>query len=341
MLNQIQDITLEQERKDNLELFSNYFVEALQYGNNYVLQDLNYGLIELLDSDINFKIELDRIILNNQEKIGKAPIEIDGKMVEPTIANWIKDFIKFGLIDKGMDFDKAKYFSQSKNFLELKEDDKNLIARLLDCYFQLKFFPDTLDNIPVDNWYILPYNLTTVETKVEEKKRVLREVMKERAEGKPIISKEEQLLEKYHHTLADYSSVDLEKLDLTRQTQNDSGLLIDKLIEAAIQKKAVTALGILELLVENKRLELLKTDGKLVLLFQQDKKMPADFWTGGFNLGYLINFLQWLFIDKLGLSENNAAVFALRLANILRRNGDDGFMKIAYGDQTTNTFKFS
>jgi len=329
-----------QEKTECLVLFKEYLVYILEYDGLSLVDDLNLGIIDLLSNDPDFKNELEKAILNNQEKIGERSLNLDNKQVEPAIANWIKDFIKSGLIDKGLNFDKGAYFTKSNNFLILKEQDKQLITRLFDLYWQLKFFPDSLAGLPLEDWYIVPYNITE-ESKIKSyEKKFLPRGEKTTPLEQPADANQ-QLIKIYYQTLDKYSSVNLEKNSLQAKTTGQNNLLVSELVMALKNNQTLTALAVLEILAENHNLAQLKVDPQIVLLFQKDKKLPATVWQADFGITYLKEFLIWLLIDKLQLIENEAAVFALKLANILRRNGDDSFMKIAYGDAASQSFKFS
>lgn len=149
------------------------------------------------------------------------------------------------------------------------------------------------------------------------------------------------LVKTYYETLDKYASIELEKNLINQRTNKQSAALISELIDAINKKTFLTVMGILEILAETNNLALIKKEPKFLAIFQQEKKQPPEFWTGGFDLEYLKSFLQWLLLDKLAMAENEAAIFALKLANILRRKGDGGFMKIAYGDAQTQSFRFS
>lgn len=166
------------EREEALDIFKNFLKEALLSDNDENKSELNDRIILMLFSEgMTFKTELEKAIFANQQIIGEE-IEIDNKKEPPTIANWLQDFIRFGIIEKGMDFDKAQYFTQSTNFQKLNSVDKELVAKLLDLYWQLKFFPQSLEKLPVDDWYLVPYGKKLVEPKVTEIKKPPRTLLR-------------------------------------------------------------------------------------------------------------------------------------------------------------------
>jgi len=95
-------------------------------------------------------------LYNNKERLTRSNIIIDGKSVEPTIANWLKDFIKLNGSNLFNELVLADYITNSANAKSLPLDDKNKLRRLLRLYRNLVFFPESLENIPMDKWAIIP-----------------------------------------------------------------------------------------------------------------------------------------------------------------------------------------
>src|SRR3989339_772390 len=50
----------------------------------------------------------------------------------------------------------SRYITFSENVKKLDENEKNLVKKLLQLYRNLKFFPDSMKDIPVDDWEIVP-----------------------------------------------------------------------------------------------------------------------------------------------------------------------------------------
>ncbi len=291
---------------------------------------------QLFGEGQTFKTELEKALFANQQKIGNNKIILDEKSIEPTVANWLQDFIKAGLIEKGLDFDKVQYFNQSRNFQNLTDQDKELVAKLLDLYFRLKNFPQSFEKLPMEDWYIIPYT-----------KR--RKIKFEKLETTPSLATDlnQDLIKIYYQTLNKFANLEGEEKALAEKTNNGIGQIINELNLAINNQKLITALAALILLAENNSLDLLKKEARVASMFKQDLTLRMssldldEFWHEDFNVKYLGRYLLWLLKDKLGMIENDAAVFALKLANILRRKGDTSFMKIAYGDTVSQSFKFT
>lgn len=140
-------------------------------------QRINGSLIYLL---INKKDSLSKFIrafLNNQEKASSKRILIDGKEQEPTIANWIKHFVKDSGSGMPGSIVLAKYLTSSSVIEFLNNDEKRIIKKIIKLYKNLVFFPDSMANMAMDNWEIIPVDRDssfineTIKTKVDSKSK--------------------------------------------------------------------------------------------------------------------------------------------------------------------------
>ena len=151
--------SVENEKKDSIELFKNGLVDALDAGNsefNEILSDYNLDLIAWFDEDSNFRKEIERTLFLNKERIGSQDFIIDGKKGIPTISNWIQNFIK--LNGSGM-FDNvvlSRYMINSPNAKILDLNEKRLLTKLLVLYRNLKFFPESMEGVPPEEREIIP-----------------------------------------------------------------------------------------------------------------------------------------------------------------------------------------
>lgn len=154
-----------QEKRDALDLFKNNLVNLLlskSEGFADLLDDYNGVLINLLDNDLNFRRELQSAFYQNQEKLTNLTITLDGRPAQPTIANWLKDF----MTQKGAAwFDNvvlSDYLTTGANVKALTGEEKESLAALLVLYRHLRFFPQDLANLPPEDWEIIPLNLEGV-----------------------------------------------------------------------------------------------------------------------------------------------------------------------------------
>ena len=136
------------------EFFKSSVLKLLKDGP--LAKEVNKTIFATFVFEADFQDELLKIFLLNEETIGANRIFLSGRDVLPTIGNWLKDFIvKYGS-DTFSDVALAEYLSSSPNVKNLKPEDKDNLRKVLRIYYNLSFFPDSVDGITPDNWQILP-----------------------------------------------------------------------------------------------------------------------------------------------------------------------------------------
>ncbi|MFZ4648750.1 MAG: hypothetical protein ACOYMB_03925 [Patescibacteria group bacterium] len=146
-------------REDYLGIFNHGILEFLfKLTDEDVVEEFNRGILIFIADNHSASNDLFKSLLNNQEKIGDKQLIIENRNVDPTIANWLKDFIK----EKGSNlFDElilAEYLAGSKNSKNLSTEDKNLLRKVLKLYRNLAFFPESQEDLPVEKWQILSFD---------------------------------------------------------------------------------------------------------------------------------------------------------------------------------------
>lgn len=128
-------------------------------------QKLNQEIIvKLFEDDLN-RTEFLNNLLINQEKLTIKEFISEGRVQSPTIASWLKDFISkngSGIFDNLV---LSKYITDSENAKKLDNEERNLLKKLLILYRNLKFFPESLANVPVEDWQIIPVEKESDEVK--------------------------------------------------------------------------------------------------------------------------------------------------------------------------------
>jgi len=120
------------------------------------LNDFNIAIFQALNSDEDLEDEIERLLYINQEKLSDHQIVLDGHPASPTIANWLKDFIKKYGTDIFNEVVLAEYLSESPNIKQIKPDEKELVRKVLKLYRNLVFFPESMEDIVIDHWEIFP-----------------------------------------------------------------------------------------------------------------------------------------------------------------------------------------
>ena len=146
----------EEEKSTVLELFSQDLVDILKVEAPGAARNLSGAIISLLSNDDKFKLDIDNALLENKLLLTRDKLIIDGKELAPTIANWLKDFIKKNGSETFNEVVLAQYLGASPNASRLSPPEKELLGRLLKLYRNLIFFPESLQDKPLDKWEIIP-----------------------------------------------------------------------------------------------------------------------------------------------------------------------------------------
>lgn len=147
------------EEKANLEnLFKNNLSMVLSASakENEFVEDLDLEIIGFLIDDDKFKNFLESALVGSEELLTTQPLIVGGQNVQPTTANWLKDFLKNST---GADFNLnlTEYWSKSGNVKVLSEEENKKLNNLFHLYHNLHYWPESVVSLPVDQWQIIPY----------------------------------------------------------------------------------------------------------------------------------------------------------------------------------------
>jgi hypothetical protein len=96
------------------------------------------NFLEIEEEKIEFMQQMVKTLKNNQEILGLGQISVSGRLVEPTIGNWIKDYDEFPTQNlKRGNIDTVNYFAKSPNARGIgKKSQENLgeIFRIFDSF---------------------------------------------------------------------------------------------------------------------------------------------------------------------------------------------------------------
>lgn len=150
------DLDKDGEMRDAIDLFKNDLMAVLGDENVGRLVGLNGMLVYLLLNHPSFKRELEGAILENAEILTSQKFSLMGSISQPTVANWVRDFIsKYGTaIFNNLIL--SEYITKAENTKGLEQKEKNAVAKLLVLYRNLKFFPEPFANLPQERWHIIP-----------------------------------------------------------------------------------------------------------------------------------------------------------------------------------------
>lgn len=166
-------IDYEKEKKDSLEIFKSDLKNILINYDSLYMDDYNSVLVLSLAEDLSFRDALLKSFFDNQEILFDEDMETKGQKSKSTIANWLKDFSENSPSEVN-NLSIANYLTNSPNAKNLKEEDKEVLKRLLTIYVNLRNFQKNDPKLPLDQWRILPDNKVEItEEKAEEKKPTL------------------------------------------------------------------------------------------------------------------------------------------------------------------------
>lgn len=140
------------------------------------INGLNQAIFYWLSKDGTIQEELSKILLSNQERLTEARIIFENREVDPTISYWLKDFIKQNGSEMFDELVLAQYLSSSLNTKKLSPTAKDILRKLLKLYRNLSFFPDSMENAPVNDWQIIPiFRDALSDEKLEINNKIVRE----------------------------------------------------------------------------------------------------------------------------------------------------------------------
>lgn len=213
----ITNLSTEDKKELIVKTFTENIIPALQ-AEPTKLHDFNIAIFQIFNIDENLGEKIENLLYVNQEKLSDHHIIIDGHPASPTIANWLKDFIKkygSGLFDEVA---LAEYLTQSPNIKQLKPAEKELVRKVLKLYRNLSFFPESMDGVSLDQWEIFPVDrskmINTVKPSINQKpavnEMILEAVDEVATEKQKVIFDLQKSLAKYSPTTLEYKAISQE-----------------------------------------------------------------------------------------------------------------------------------
>lgn len=193
--------------------------------NNQFLKNLNEGVFFWLSQDGLFQNSLVKSFFNNQEILTTKRLNFEGQEIQPTIAHWLKLFVNRVGADSCNELIIAQYLSDSPDVKKLSVEEKNAIRKLIRVYYNLAFFPDSLNGIILENWEIIPTNKIKNDEIKKELKTPAPAVSKKVAS--PVISRLQTISPAPTPKIAEISSPDeslLQELELAIKNYSDNTL---------------------------------------------------------------------------------------------------------------------
>jgi hypothetical protein len=193
-----------------LQTFSEKLIPAMQ-AEPVKLQDFNIALFQAFNEDEHLENEAERLLYNNQEKLSDHHIIIDGHPASPTIANWLKDFIKKYGSNLFDDVALAEYLTQSPNIKQLKSAERELVRKVLKLYRNLSFFPESMEDIPLEQWEIFPVDRSKLQRVIKpsiNQQPAMTEMIMEAVDS--VVTEKQKVIFDLQKSLAKYPQTSLE-----------------------------------------------------------------------------------------------------------------------------------
>lgn len=154
---EIGTLTTEEQASALKNFFENNLLLALTPDAAETLSEINDSLLLVFSENKLVQQEIERLLTNNKALIGSKLLIDENKAIPQTVANWLKDFYKV-VGTKGFDsLSVTHYFIQSPNAKILSENDQQLLRRFLTLYNNIKNFPNIFNELPLDQWHIIPH----------------------------------------------------------------------------------------------------------------------------------------------------------------------------------------
>lgn len=348
--------------RDIIGLFTEHFKEALETPDYDAWDKLSAKLVSMLvyEERDALKRNIADALMKNQQKITDQELVFQESKVTPTIANWMKDYVRFmgtGQLDK---LKQAEYFSDNKNMAALDVPTREKMMKVFNFYERIKLSSLTLEGVeetipvPEDEWgeaegVIRSGRFEPDDPKfIKEYNENLYAVFPER-KAEELLLKEKAALES---TPEEEKKAAAEEEALTKKTGGVTEKIYEELYQNLVPPqpgKAPNAATV------TAALRILAKTGGLIDLFEKDKRFN-DFLVnhlkekgrtremGDFKVypkapQYLGIFLQHVLKDILKMNEAVSARFGMQLINLLKKaGGDSKYGRLIYFDEVKETF---
>lgn len=231
------DLSIEEKRDIISKIFSEKILDQFSLPEDHLLR-LNAVIFELIGKDEQYLNKIIKYFLDSQEKISSKRIILKGKSEEPTISNWIKDFVFENSSDIFSPIILAKYLTSGKNVVSLNQDEKQILRQILKIYRNLIFFPESMGVLPYKDWEIFPINkdlLSIFNNKNTKKPNSKIISQSDKASEPQKITTKDDL----NNTKNDLEQKISEEINLKNKELQELKDMIEKYPEKSLEKKAI------------------------------------------------------------------------------------------------------
>jgi len=340
------------EKKEAVEMFEDNIAELLDLKDYGMKKEINARLITLLldDEDKKFQNELLDALYGNKEKLTKNKIIIENEKLEPTIGNWLKDYIHFTGVEEAVStVKKTKFYIDGQNAKKLSPEEKKLLDALLDVFIAIKNFDFYASKYDLADIEIFSISEEEINAYAEEVKKYIE---KEPPAGQSAASEEEEVMPDINKLMQgsqeEQQVVENAKKQIQTQTRNEYNKIADVLEENLLRRKKAEIIACLELLAEIGAMDnLLAADKRyqdFIMAYFKRNNLQAEadeFKAEPYQAKFIAHFLKFIFLERLGMREEDGARLAAKIGNIFAVSGSPQYAQLAYFDMQENQFKWS
>jgi hypothetical protein len=219
-----------EEKKVITEAFESGFFDLLQESDK-TLSAINSRTMYFMSQDNNFKLNLEKALYKNEENLTNGKFVLENSHQAPSVKNWLQDFIKQYGTSFFNNITMSRYIADSPNARNLSEEEKKRVKQLLQVYRNIKFFPESQGEAPVEEWQIIPIKRLESLTKARQ------------VEGPPKTKKEVEIEElKQVEEKMEEGSLERKAMDeeIARQKQvEELTFMANKYKEGSLERKAI------------------------------------------------------------------------------------------------------
>ncbi len=154
------EMNLDQEKGYAVKMFQNN-LRAELLRPIFITDAVNQRILSILARELNFKNKLEQAMYENSETITKNPIIINGQSIRQSIGNWLKDFISQYGSQTYDSMSQSAFLINSENAKSITPAERELLAKVLKTYINIKFFPESMPSDDGEGWEIIPVDETS------------------------------------------------------------------------------------------------------------------------------------------------------------------------------------
>lgn len=363
------------------DLFRYHLAGVLDFENLDILDRLERKF-SILSWDYRDKVKGDliRSLQNNNEQLTSRNIKTEEKELPPTVANWVKDFVRnIGTAgtDKIDNLKKSQYLTNNPNINVLKDEEKKKVGSLLRIYENLKISslsPEGTDPFityidkdgrikSLEKGQIIDLGVSVIsgaaETTPAYKPKTLIKTKYEETEepdkvDRPIsYTKLQETYDNYKIQILAFQGLENKLLE---KTQGQLMRLKEELVlalKASDKNQVIAALRILaKQVVLGNILKESPSWQKTIISYIQNKysaqlsqvelnQLTKNFPRLANTTSVISEFLQYLLKTRLKLSEPESALVGIDLIDILNQKGEKKYVGIVFGNAETGEFEWA